>query len=110
MMERIVQNLSENALKSTPENGWIKVSLAVDGKDLIFKMENTGEALPEDLLQWINNFENQLGVSYKRPAKLGLGLLIVQKILGLHNSSLVAYTQNGINIFTFRLPVFTTLV
>jgi signal transduction histidine kinase len=110
MMERVVQNLSENALKSTPENGSIKASLAVDDKDLIFKIENTGEALPEDLLQWINNFENQQGVSYKRPDKLGLGLLIVQKILGLHNSSLVAYTQNGTNIFTFRLPVFTTLV
>jgi signal transduction histidine kinase len=43
----------------------------------------------------------------RRPAKLGLGLMIVKKILLLHNSSLEAYTHEGSrNIFVFALPIY----
>lgn len=108
MMERVAQNLIENALKSTPQGGSIEVSIIVDGQSLVFSIANTGKPLPEDLLQWINNLKENTDLLNKRPVKLGLGLLIVQKILLLHDSSLEAYTHEGTrNIFTFPLPVYT---
>lgn len=106
MMERVIQNLVDNALKNTPAGGFIHSSMTVEGEGLLFKIENSGAALPEDLLYWINNFEKEGGISSKRPAKPGLGLLILQKILLLHNSSLHASTHNGTNIFTFALPIY----
>lgn len=106
MMERVIQNLVDNALKNTPAEGFIHASMTVEGEALFFKIENNGPALPEDLLHWINNFKREGGISNKRPAKLGLGLLILQKILLLHNSSLHAFTRNGTNSFTFSLPVY----
>lgn len=106
MMERVIQNLVDNALKNTPAEGFIYASMTVEGEELFFKIENNGPALPDDLLHWINNFKREGGISNKRPAKLGLGLLILQKILLLHNSSLHAFTLNGTNGFTFSLPVY----
>lgn len=106
MMERVVQNLVDNAIKNTPEGGTIQVSIVLDNQNLIFSVANTGSPLPEDLLQWINSFKENRGLLGKRPAKLGLGLLIVQKILLLHDSSLEAYIQEGSrNIFNFLMPV-----
>jgi signal transduction histidine kinase len=108
MMERAVQNLIDNALKSTPPGGSIQVSIVLDANNLVFSIANTGSPMPDDLLQWINTFKDDNSLLGKRPAKLGLGLLIVQKILLLHDSSLEAYTHEGSrNIFTFPIPVYT---
>jgi signal transduction histidine kinase len=107
MMERVAQNLIDNAIKSTPAEGRIEIAIQPDHQNVVFSIANTGDPLPDDLLQWINHFKDESGLLNKRPAKLGLGLLIVQKILLLHESSLEAYTHDGSrNIFIFSLPVY----
>lgn len=108
MMERVVQNLLENAVKSTPAGGHIQSALAVEGNRLVFKVENDGPPLSFDLLKWINSNKDGDAFAGERPQKAGLGLLIVQKILHLHQTSLIAQTANGKNIFTFALPVYNT--
>lgn len=110
MMERVVQNVVDNAVKSTPEGGFAHGSMIVEEGDIIFKIENTGDALPDDLVQWINHNKDESTLSAKRPAKLGLGLLIVQKILLLHNSTLKTYRSNNTNVFLFRLPIYNPAV
>jgi signal transduction histidine kinase len=107
MMERIVQNLVDNAVKSTTKRGKILAYLEVENKELIFRIENTGDPLPEDLLNWINNLNGQDSLSMARPAKLGLGLLIVQKMLYMHGTTLKASAEDSTtNIFSFRIPVY----
>jgi signal transduction histidine kinase len=106
MMERVFQNLIDNAIKSTPAGGKIQVSITADNTDLIFKIENTGHPLPADLLNWINNLEGENSFSTNRPAKSGLGLLIVKKILLLHHYSFKAESHTGTeNVFTIIMPV-----
>jgi signal transduction histidine kinase len=106
MMERVIQNLVENALKSTNQNGSIEVSINVDKDSLIFQIVNEGPPLSAELLQWVNDFKEPGASSEQRPQKQGLGLLIVQKILHLHQTNLHAYVQDKMNVFTFRLPVY----
>jgi signal transduction histidine kinase len=107
MMERVVQNLIDNALKNTPAGGSIQISLEPDEQKLTFSIANTGNPLPDDLLQWINSPVDNSSLMNRRPAKLGLGLMIVKKILLLHDSSLEAYTHEGSrNIFVFSLPIY----
>lgn len=105
MMDRVIQNLVENAVKSTTEGGFIQAGMMVDNDTLVFKIENEGPVLPVDLLTWINDYKEGDALLDRRPQKLGLGLIIVQKILHLHGTTLKAYT-NGSNVFTFSLPVY----
>ncbi len=106
MIERVVQNLVDNALKYTPEGGSVEASVAVDNNEVVFKIANDGAALPDDLLTWVNDFKDGDPLLERRPQKLGLGLAIVQKILLIHHTSLKAYSSNGSNVFTFRIPVY----
>jgi len=75
----------ENALKSTPEAGSVQAAITVEAQELIFTIQNTGEPLAQDLVQWINNFRSEGSLLNSRPAKLGLGLLIA----GLQPSCLI---------------------
>jgi K+-sensing histidine kinase KdpD len=107
MMERVIQNLIENAVKNTPENGIIKVALWVENNNLIFNVENAGNPLSEGLIYWINEKDKNQAGREARPSQLGLGLLIIKKILSLHDSSLKAQViDDSINILSFDLPIY----
>ncbi|MEP6948703.1 MAG: HAMP domain-containing sensor histidine kinase [Ginsengibacter sp.] len=106
LMERVVQNLVDNAVKNTSENGKIEVAMAVENKDLIFRIENFGKLLPQNVLLWINSPVTENGNYSDRPSKQGLGLVIVKRILGLHSTNLKASVTNSSNVFSFSLPVY----
>lgn len=107
MMERVVQNLVQNAVNNTPENGVIQIALAVENKELMLKIQNTGLPLSADLLEWINNAEQERILTADWSSSSGIGLLIVKKILQLHDSSLKASADNNAgNIFTFSIPIY----
>ncbi|MDQ2720073.1 MAG: ATP-binding protein [Bacteroidota bacterium] len=106
LMERVIQNLLDNAVKNTPENESIRVALKVTDKDLIFSIENSGNTLPDSLVKWINSTEKGSIEYANRPMKQGLGLVIIKRILMLHNTNLEAITTGNINTFSFSLPVY----
>jgi signal transduction histidine kinase len=100
MMERVIQNLVVNAMAYTQPGGQITVSLERAGAELVFRIENEGEPLPAELLVWINEPE---GV---RPVKPAIGLAIVKKVLWLHGWRMRAEVTGGVNIFSFRMPLY----
>jgi signal transduction histidine kinase len=107
LMERVVQNLVDNAVKNTPEKGKVELALEVENNNLIFKIENSGTPLPESLIDWINHSEDSKDAQYLRSENSGLGLSIVIKILTLHNSALQVSSQNNAgNLFSFRLDTY----
>jgi signal transduction histidine kinase len=101
MMERVLQNLVVNALAYTPAGGRIVVALEREGASLVFRIENEGKALPEDLLEWIN----EAGAS--RPAVPAIGLTIVRRMLSLHGYGFCAESRDGRNCFQVRMQVHT---
>ncbi len=106
LMERVIQNLVDNAVKNTPANGKIQVGLSVEDNKLIFTIQNSGMPLPADLLEWINIPVNNDAQNINLPGKSGLGLAIVKKILYLHDTSLKAWSQNNLNTFTFSMAIY----
>ena len=106
MMERAIQNLVDNAIKNTAPFGKVHISLTEENGVIIYTIENEAPPLTQELLQWINRTEWPNDLSINRPAKAGLGLVIVQKILFLHNSRLQAAVNKDRNLFSFRLPAF----
>jgi len=110
MIQRVLENLIENALRHTPEGGRIELALleeraASDGKRLVVKVSDTGSGIQaEDLPHLFDRF-------YRHPKSrqggghAGLGLAIVKRILELHGGGVIA--ENGQDrgaVFTFNLP------
>lgn len=102
MMERVVQNLVVNALEYTPAGGRIAISLAREGGELVFRIENDGADLPQDLMDWINVPGGEGG----RPVRPAVGLAIVRKVLSLHGYQWRAQSEGGINRFEVRMDVY----
>jgi signal transduction histidine kinase len=105
MMERLVQNLVYNAVKYTPENGYIKVSLVRNDSQLEISIGNSGVPFTGQLLEWINRKDTGKVISGKPHA--GLGLAIVIKILQLHDYTYEASVDTkGNNVFFFSIPIY----
>ena len=107
MMERVLQNLISNAIKNTPEQGAITIRLQQQNEKLTTLLDNEGEPLSTALLHWINS-DDAANLLQTRPLhKTGLGLVIVKRILALHDAKLTAsINEKGGNRFQFSLPVY----
>ncbi|MHA4807320.1 HAMP domain-containing sensor histidine kinase [Flavitalea flava] len=95
LMERVIQNLAANAIRHTPQHGWVHIKLEKKEQDILAIFENSSPALPEDLLQWINTNTNTIHKNTDLKARRGLGLAIVKKILQLHGYEIKASNTNG---------------
>ncbi|MET3980969.1 signal transduction histidine kinase [Mucilaginibacter sp. UYP25] len=103
MLERVLQNLLENALKYTPEQGEITISLTDKNGQLVVMFENTGEHLSKEMLTWLNSEGDSLT---NRPQHSGLGLALVKKILKLHQFLFKAGVAKKHNYFRIEMPVY----
>ncbi len=106
MMERVLQNLLENALKFTPRDGHILVAVRGEGSKIQVCVADTGRGIPSaDLANVFDRFYRGRG-SRSRSDGAGLGLAIVKKILELHGEAIsVESQQDEGTSFTFCLPV-----
>lgn len=105
MMERVIQNLVVNAIKYTPQNGLIHVSLLREKQMLILKIQNSGQPVSRQMLDWFNNTSDSNKLT-NRPANTGLGLVIVKKILQLHRYKyeVISKDDSG-NSFIIYIPI-----
>jgi two-component system OmpR family sensor kinase len=108
LIERILENLMENAIHYTPKGGAIRLVLTPEKENVSVQISDTGRGIPEAELPHISNRFYQL--EKRRNGEIGhsgLGLAITKKILELHNRTIeVASSLGSGTIFTFQLPVF----
>ncbi|MGI8952664.1 MAG: HAMP domain-containing sensor histidine kinase [Chitinophagaceae bacterium] len=104
MIERVIQNLLSNAISYSFKNGQVQIYLKRRNNELIFQIENTGDNLPQDLIEWINSGEDNYMLSEK-PVKSAIGLAIVKKILHLHNYSFQVKSNAQENAFSFHMAI-----
>lgn len=103
LIDRVLQNLLDNALAHTPEGGEISVGLRKDKTEVRVWVQDTGMGIPADELPYI--FDRYRKGQPQKEGGTGLGLAIVQKILELHRSVVeVESRQNEGTIFQFPLP------
>ena len=106
LVERVLQNLFDNALKFTPKGGMVKLILSASDSDVEVRVSDTGPGIPEKEQAYI--FERYRQASPEAKSKgAGLGLAIVKKILEIHNSTVKVQSQPGQGAaFWFQLPVY----
>jgi len=104
VIQRVLENLIENAIKYTPAGGQIGISLLNADNRVTTRVTDTGQGIPEADLPHI--FERFYRVDKHRNADgTGLGLAIAKRIVQLHNSSIAVDSKlNTGTTFSFPLP------
>jgi signal transduction histidine kinase len=103
-IERILDNLLDNALKYTPPAGI--VTLRVDtGERLSVTVSNTGSTIPaEELPRLFDRFYRLDRARSSRTRGSGLGLSIARELAGLMGGSLEVESEGGQTAFRLSLP------
>lgn len=103
LMERVLENLIENAIRHTPQGGRVSVSLVPEGDRFKVTVADTGHGISEEHLPHI--FDRFYRASDTKGGA-GLGLAIAKRILELHGTTLVAESAVDLGTtFTFQLAV-----
>lgn len=104
MVERVVQNLMDNALKFTPEGGKVTIELNSLGKKVEVKIADTGPGIPEEEQSLIFERYRQATPGAEKKGT-GLGLAIAKKMLDLHDATIQVQSRlNEGTVFLFQLP------
>ncbi len=107
LIERVLQNLIDNAIKFTPEKGKISIEINENGYDAVeIKVSDTGKGIPQDQMPFVFD---RYHIGDKRVSldknSTGLGLAIVKKILEIHDSKIFLNSKlNQGTSFSFQLP------
>jgi signal transduction histidine kinase len=92
LLERVLQNLIENALRFTPENGEIQVQVAEEGGRVVVRVRDTGCGIAsEELPKIFDRFYRAESSS----EGAGLGLAIAQRIVEIHGAHLQVESTVG---------------
>jgi signal transduction histidine kinase len=99
LVERLVANLAENAVRHNVPGGWVDIRTAADGEEAIVRVRNSGPVVaPEHVGRMTSPFE-RLGRHGTAPGA-GLGLSIVQAVADAHRATLAiaAQPEGGLDV------------
>ena len=108
LVERVIQNIMDNALKFTPEHGTIRIALHHDQSSVSVDISDTGKGIPATKQSAIFERYIKSEPSDKQKTGSGLGLAIAKKIMELHDSTI--YVKSKLDVgstFRFELPVYS---
>ena len=108
MIESVLENLIENAMRHTPGGGGIRVEVApFDDRRVTVRVVDTGSGIPADELATI--FDRYYRVNRGEASdavSTGLGLAIARHIVDLHGGKLLVESALGKgSAFSFELPL-----
>ena len=105
MIERVIENLLENAVRHTPVGGSIRLTLTPQNADIAVGVSDTGCGIPgEDLPFIFDRFYQRESTRTGQTGYSGLGLAIARRVLELHNKPIrVESTPGSGTTFTFLL-------
>lgn len=105
LLERVFDNLIDNALRHTPQGGRVTISATPSGERVRLAVADSGSGMtPEEAARVFDRFyRGDLGRS-TTSGQAGLGLAIVRGILELHGTSIAIDTRPGHGA-TFRFEL-----
>jgi signal transduction histidine kinase len=104
LIERVLQNLIDNAMNYTPEKGKVKIKMEEGTGQVHISVMNTGPEIAAAELPKI--FDRYYKVENSKSSRgTGLGLAIVKNILEIHKSDIKVQSEKLQTIFSFHLPL-----
>ncbi len=107
LIEDVLTNLVENAMKYSPKGGKIKVSGTISGGQVRITVADEGVGIPAAEIEHIfTRFYRVSSSLTQRVQGVGLGLYLCKSIIDLHGGTIEAASQRGKGSrFTFMLPL-----
>ena len=122
MIQRVLENLIENALRHTQMGGKITIGFTAKGNQVQVRVADNGDGIPEDELKHIfdrfyrvdksrtnshEDAENVVSITKLVGQSSGLGLAITKRIVELHGSTIkVQSVVNKGTEFSFPMQVY----
>lgn len=107
MIERVIINLLDNAIKYTPEGGMVTLSTASAPNEVYVRIKDTGPGIPADAQPVI--FDKFARVKQRNmPYGAGLGLAFCKLAVEAHGGRIWVHSEpDAGSTFTFALPLET---
>ena len=99
LLKQVWINLLENAIKFSPENGTIGVTISERAGRLSVSVRNAGEMIPPEEQEKIFRKFYQADTSHSSEGN-GIGLAIVKRVVELHQGAVEVHSENGGTTFT----------
>lgn len=111
LVERVLQNLLDNAIKFTPEGGKVILQLDNNEEGVMVRVLDTGPGIPPEKQSFIfERYQRGKSPNDMPNEGVGLGLAIVKKILELHETHInVRNLKTQGAEFFFSLPAYKQL-
>ena len=105
-IDRVLLNLIGNAIKFTPADGRVTVSVEVTDDELVLRVEDTGIGVPAaELDQMFHRFFRASNATSRQIPGTGLGLAIVASLVSAHEGRIdIDSIERRGSTFTVTLP------
>jgi two-component system sensor histidine kinase ChvG len=108
-LERVFENLIDNALSFSPDGGLIAIATTREGDDIVVRVEDEGPGVPEEAREAIfRRFQSIRPAAEAFGQHSGLGLAIARTIVEAHQGSIAVESREdrlGGARFVVRLPL-----
>ncbi len=110
-LQQVLWNLLVNAIRFTPPEGQVTVTLKAVSAQLVLAVQDTGEGISPEFLPYVfERFRQADGTATRHYGGLGLGLAIVRHLVELHGGNVEAKSP-GLGqgaTFIVKLPMVTS--
>jgi two-component system sensor histidine kinase KdpD len=106
LIEQVIQNLLENAIKYSYPNKDIVININLEKKSTIFEIKNEGIKIPKNKLARIFDRYLRLEDQDKKVPGTGLGLTICKTFIEMHNGKIKVQSTNDGTMVIFSLPTY----
>jgi signal transduction histidine kinase len=111
MMEKVFQNLLDNAFRYTPANGKVSTTMKRKNEDnVVILIEDSGTGIDiEDINRIFQRYQRNKNDNSRKSNGSGLGLSIVKKIVDLHGFNITVESESlkG-TTFIITIPVYSS--
>lgn len=103
---QVIYNLLDNAVKFSPTEGTLEVTIREGGGKAYVSVANQGQTIPPEELPLVFDRFHKMDKSRSRNSDgWGLGLYIVKTIVCSHGEDISVTSRDGKTTFTFTMPL-----
>ncbi len=107
MMHTVFRNIISNAIKFTPENGWVKVESKMNNQNLEVKISDSGIGISEENIEKLFHMANDPSkIGNSKDKGVGFGLFLCKEFMDKNKGRIWVESQLGKgSVFYIELPL-----